>query len=46
LKYIQDKINERGGGVALMLKTVTSKFIKGLFTQDLVGASVYLQMTQ
>ena len=36
-KYIQDRINARGGGVALMLKTVTSKFSKGTFTQDLAG---------
>jgi len=36
-KYIQKKINERGGGIALMLKSVTSKFSKGTFTQDLVG---------
>ena len=36
-KYIQDKINERGGGVALMLKTVVSKFTKGTFTQDLAA---------
>lgn len=36
-KYIQDKINVRGGGVALMLKSVTSKFSKGTFTQDLAA---------
>ena len=36
-KYIQTKINERGGGVSIMLIKVVSKFNKGTFLQDLTG---------
>jgi hypothetical protein len=36
-KYIQAKINERGGGVSIMLIKVVSKFNKGTFLQDLTG---------
>jgi len=36
-KYIQTKINERGGGVSIMLIKVVSKFNKGTFIQDLTG---------
>ena len=36
--YIQDEINKRGGGVAMLITKVVSKFSRGLFQQDLSGA--------
>ena len=36
--YIQDEINKRGGGVAMLVYKVVSKFSRGLFQQDISGA--------
>jgi len=36
-KWVQDQIDSRGGGVAMVLKTIVSKFSRGLFQQDLSG---------
>ena len=37
-KYIQDQIDKRGGGVAMLVYKVVSKFSRGLFQQDITGA--------
>jgi hypothetical protein len=36
-KWVQDQIDSRGGGVAIQLKSIVSKFNRGLFQQDLSG---------
>jgi hypothetical protein len=36
-KWVQDQIDSRGGGVAIQLTKVISKFSRGLFQQDLSG---------